>query len=82
MGTISGGAAKLNRKKATMVQNFRFDTAAWVEGLQAAGLPGVRASRQQAYSGAEADAKAAYSGKLGAIDLGGKWQSHFTKAMT
>ncbi len=82
MGTISGGASKLNRKKATMEQNFRFDTQAWVSGLAAAGLGNVRASRQQAYSSAEADAKSAYAAKLGAIDLGAKWQANFVKAMT
>ena len=82
MGTISGGAAKLDRKKSTMVQNFRFDAAAWQQGLQAAGLPSVRASRVQAYTSAEGDAKNAYSQKIGAINLGGKWQERFTKAMT
>ncbi len=82
MGTISGGAAKLNRKKSTMTANFRFDTEAFVEGLRAAGLSSVRASRVSAYSSAEADAKTAYQQKLGAIDLGGKWQANFVKAMS
>ena len=82
MGTIDGGAAKLNRKKSTMIANFRFDPGEWEAGLKAAGLPSVRSSRKEAYTKAESDAKTAYSAKLGAIDLGGRWKKRFTEAMT
>ena len=82
MGTIDGGAAKLNRKKDTMVANFRFDATEWEAGLKAAGLPSVRASRKKAYTDAESDAKAAYRAKLAAIDLGAKWKRRFVAAMT
>lgn len=82
MGTIDGGSKKLDRKKSTMVANFRFDADAWEAGLKAAGLPSVRASRKTAYTDAESDAKSAYKGKLDAIALGDKWKSNFVKAMT
>ena len=82
MGTIDGGAAKLNRKKSTMIANFRFDPSEWEAGLKAAGLPSVRASRKAAYSGAESDAKKAYGDKLGAINLGEKWKRRFVESMT
>lgn len=82
MGTIDGGAAKLNRKKSTMIANFRFDPAEWEAGLKAAGLPSVRASRKKAYTDAESDAKTAYKDKITAIDLGGRWKKRFVAAMT
>lgn len=82
MGTIDGGAKKLDRKKSTMVANFRFDPAAWEDGLKAAGLPSVRASRKTAYTDAEGDAKTAYGEKIGKIALGDKWKKRFVAAMT
>jgi len=82
MGTMDGGARKLDRKKDTMVDNFRFDVGEWEAGLKAAVLPSVRESRKRAYSDAESDAKSAYSEKLRPIALGDKWKSAFVKAMT
>ena len=82
MGTLDGGAAKLDRKKTTMIANFRFDADAWEDGLKAAGLTTVRASRKKAYTDAESDAKKAYADKLRAISLGAKWKSNFIKAMS
>ena len=82
MGTIDGGVAKLDRKKSTMIANFRFDPDEWEAGLKAAGLTSVRASRKKAYSDAESDAKSAYKGKLEAIKLGERWKKKFVAAMT
>lgn len=82
MGTIDGGVAKLDRKKPTMIDNFRFDPAEWEAGLKAAGLPSVRASRKKAYTDAESDAKKAYKEKIEAIPLGKRWKKRFVEAMT
>lgn len=82
MGTIDGGAAKLDRKKPTMIDNFRFDADEWEAGLKAAGLTTVRASRKKAYTDAESDGKKAYKDKITALALGAKWKKRFVEAMT